>query len=83
MFFLNYRDKTAALKTLLTQEMLDRGFLASAAFYPTAAHEKQILDDYIAALDETFAVLADAIAKDDVVSRLRGPIAHSGFTRLT
>jgi glutamate-1-semialdehyde 2,1-aminomutase len=63
--------------------MLDRGFLGNTAFYPTASHEKQILDDYIAALDETFAVLADAIAKDDVVSRLRGPIVHSGFTRLT
>jgi hypothetical protein len=47
------------------------------------AHEKAILDRYIAALDETFAVLADAVAKDDAINRLRGPIAHSGFSRLT
>jgi glutamate-1-semialdehyde 2,1-aminomutase len=82
-FSLNYGDKTAALRTLLTQEMLDRGFLANTAFYPTVAHEKAILDSYISALDETFAVLADAISKDDAVNRLRGPIAHSGFSRLT
>jgi glutamate-1-semialdehyde 2,1-aminomutase len=82
-FSLNYGDRTAALRTLLTQEMLDRGFLANTAFYPTVAHEKSILDSYVAALDETFAVLAEAIVNDNVVQRLRGPIAHSGFSRLT
>jgi glutamate-1-semialdehyde 2,1-aminomutase len=82
-FSLNYGEKNAALRTLLTQEMLDRGFLANAAFYPTVAHQRTILDEYIAALDEAFAVLADAVAKDDAVSRLRGPVAHSGFSRLT
>ena len=82
-FSLNYGDRTAAMRTLLTQEMLDRGFLANTAFYPTVAHEKSILDSYIAALDETFAVLAEAAEKDDAINRLRGGVAHSGFSRLT
>jgi glutamate-1-semialdehyde aminotransferase len=82
-FSLNYGEKAAALRTLLTQEMLDRGFLANTAFYPTVAHDREILDSYVAALDEVFGILSDAVAKDDVMSRLRGPVAHAGFTRLT
>jgi glutamate-1-semialdehyde aminotransferase len=82
-FTLNYGDQAAALRTLLTQEMLDRGFLANTAFYPTVAHDKSILDGYIEALDQVFAILAQAVLKGDVHARLRGPVAHSGFTRLT
>ncbi len=82
-FSLNYGDKTTALRTLLTQEMLDRGFLANTAFYPTVAHTAEIIESYVAALDETFAVLSDAVANDDAEHRLRGPAAHVGFSRLT
>jgi len=82
-FTLNYGDETAALRTLLTQEMLDRGFLANTVFYPTVAHEEGVLHQYIAALEETFAILKQAATAHDAQKRLRGPEAHSGFSRLT
>lgn len=82
-FTLNYGDQAGALRTLLTQEMLDRGFLANTAFYATTAHERSVIDEYAAALDETFEVLAAAVAAGDVKKRLRGPVAHAGFSRLT
>jgi glutamate-1-semialdehyde 2,1-aminomutase len=82
-FSLNYGDHTSGLRTLLTQEMLDRGFLANTAFYPTVAHDSEIIRAYLSALDEVFAILREAADSGDALSRLRGPVAHSGFSRLT
>jgi glutamate-1-semialdehyde aminotransferase len=82
-FALNYGEQSGALKTLLTQEMLDRGFLANTTFYPTAAHDQSVMNQYIVALDEVFGELRQAIVEGDVLARLRGGPAHGGFARLT
>jgi glutamate-1-semialdehyde aminotransferase len=82
-FSLNYGDLALPMKTLLTQEMLDRGYLANTTFYPTLSHNRQVMEDYLAALNEVFEILACAVSEDSVSSRLRGPVAHSGFARLT
>jgi len=71
-----------ALRTLYTQEMLVRGILASHLFYPSLAHTKAHVATYLNAADDAFAVLADAVQKDDVLTRLKGPVAHTGFQRL-
>ena len=81
-FHLDHDDEKALI-TLFTQCMLDRGYLAGSYVYPTAAHVESIVDDYLAAADECFATVADAIAEGDVRDRLRGPVAHKGFQRLT
>jgi glutamate-1-semialdehyde 2,1-aminomutase len=73
----------AALTTLMTSQMLKRGFLAGAAFNATLAHETRHVTDYLAALDEVFTELATAIAAGNVADRIGGPAKHSGFTRLT
>lgn len=77
-----YGDQSQAVRTLMTQHMLDRGYLATGIFYPTAAHSEKIIDGYLAALDETFGLLKQAIDRNDVTKQLRGPIAHAGFQRL-
>jgi len=82
-FSLDYGVQSAALRTLLTQEMLDRGFLANTTFYSTAAHNQAVMEEYAAALDEVFAILRDANDSGDATKRLRGPIAQTGFARLT
>ena len=82
-FTLNYGDDSQALRTLFTQCMLDRGFLACSYMYPTLAHTDSIVADYLAAADEACGVLAEAVAQGDVLDRLRGPVAHEGFRRLT
>lgn len=74
--------KNAALLTLLTSRMLDRGFLASANCSLTLAHQNHHVQRYLNALDEVFAELANAIQSDDIEQRLDGPVKHSGFQRL-
>lgn len=70
------------LKTLYTQLMLERGFLAGVAVYPTLAHTDEIISLYDAAIDEVFEEVADALRQDNVTQRLRGSAAHTGFKRL-
>jgi glutamate-1-semialdehyde aminotransferase len=72
-----------AVRTLFTQLMLDRGFLATPSFYAMYAHQSKHVEAYADALDETFTQIAQAIAGGTVDRQLRGPVAHSGFTRLT
>lgn len=76
-------ESSRALMTLFTQEMLARGFLAAAAFYPTYAHQSEHVGQYLAAVDEVFALLKRHLAAGTVTTALRGPVAQSGFARLT
>jgi glutamate-1-semialdehyde 2,1-aminomutase len=76
-----YED-AAALKTLFTQEMLERGFLASTEFNPSVAHTPVLIKRYLKALDGVFAEIRTALDTDSVQKRLKGPIAHSHFARL-
>ena len=71
-----------ALRTLYTQLMLQRGFLAGVLIYPTLAHTDEIVDRYGEAIDDVFGVIADALSTDSVKARLAGPVAHNGFRRL-
>ena len=80
---LDYGDQNPALGTLYTQEMLDRGIIAAGNCYPNFTMTDAILDEYYAALDEVFPILADAADKHDAESRLRGPVGHADFRRLT
>lgn len=69
--------------TLFTQSMLDRGFLAGKAFYASFAHTDEMIEDYLNAVRESFEIVAVALADGSVESRLRGPVAQTGFARLT
>jgi len=71
-----------AMRTLFTQLMLDRGFLASNAFYAMYAHQTAHVEAYAVAVAEVFAEIRDAVSRGEVEGRLRGPVAHAGFYRL-
>lgn len=73
----------AALGTLFTTRMLDRGFLIGSGFYPSLAHAERHVDTCMAAANEVFPEIADAIRLGDAASRLGGPVRHTGFARLT
>jgi len=62
--------------------MLEQGFMAGCAIYPTLAHNDEILNKFTGTADAVFAKLAKAIAQDQVESSLRGPVAHTTFQRL-
>lgn len=72
----------AAYKTLITQEMLDKGYLAATSVYTCLAHTPDIVDGYFDALYPVFALVAECEAGRDVSSLLRSPICHTGFKRL-
>lgn len=71
-----------ALRTLYTQLMLERGYLAGTSIYPTLAHSPAIVERHAEAIDAVFGELAQAIGAADMHARLKGPEAHSGFRRL-
>ncbi len=76
-------DQKDALRTLYTQWMLDRGFLAGVQFSPTLAHTDETVDLFQQAVDEVFAQVAQALSEGRIEAHLRGPVAHTGFRRLT
>ena len=79
-------EHAAALGTLLTARMLDRGFLTGSGFYPSYAHKQHHITRYLAAIEPVFVELAEAIRLGDVLQRLQSigvPVRHSGFARLT
>lgn len=70
-------------KTLLTQQMLDQGFLATTLLYASTAHTPELLDRYFAALDPVFKLISDCESgRQEASALLRGPICHGGFKRL-
>ena len=73
----------AAYKTLITQEMLKKGFLASTQFYACTDHNDQYLDLYFDALSNIYKMIYKCESETlDINSLLEGPICHSGFKRL-
>jgi len=72
-----------ALRTLYTQQMLAQGFLAGTGLYATLAHTDAVVDLYGEAIDKVFAEIAAMLSDGDVTKHLKGPVAHSGFRRLT
>ncbi len=76
-------EQKQAARTLFTQIMLERGFLATGAFYATFAHQDQHVEGYLESAEDAFKVVAQALATGSVIDQLRGPVAHTGFTRLT
>ncbi len=76
-------ELSRAVMTLFTQEMLDRGYLAAAGFYPTYAHKPDLIARYLGAVEEVFGVIRQHLDRGTVLTALRGPVAQSGFARLT
>ena len=81
-FSFDYKN-ALAIKTLFTQEMLKRGFLATTIIYVSYGHTEKHVRDYLAAVDDVFCIISEAVKQNKVEKLLDGPIAHSGFQRLT
>jgi|AntAceMinimDraft_1070359.scaffolds.fasta_scaffold03890_3 glutamate-1-semialdehyde 2,1-aminomutase len=75
-------DNALAYKTLITQEMLAKGYLASNSVYVCTEHTPEVLDGYFNELDSIFAIIKKCEEGLDVMSLLKGPECHSGFKRL-
>ncbi len=82
-FTFDYGTESMAVKTLFTQEMLARGFLAGTLFYVSYAHKDKHIKAYASAANEVFGIIKKAIETKQLKKYLKGPISHSGFARLT
>ena len=75
-------DNDLEYKTLITQEMLKKNFLATNAIYTCINHTPSVIDDFILALDPIFKDIKECENGKDVKKLLEGPTCHSGFKRL-
>ena len=71
-----------AYKTLITQEMLSKGYLAATSVYVCTDHTQDVVGNYFQTLDPIFALIRECEDGRDVMSLLKGPICHGGFKRL-
>jgi glutamate-1-semialdehyde 2,1-aminomutase len=69
-------------KTLITQEMLKKGYLAANSVYACTEHKQVIVDRYFIELDPIFAIIKECEDGLDINTLLDGPLCHSGFKRL-
>ncbi len=68
------------LKTVFTQEMLKRGFLASNLIYVSYAHTQEIVDKYLENAADVFKMIASN--KGSLEGVLETEVSHGGFKRL-
>ena len=70
-------------KTLISQEMLKKGILASTNFYASTAHTNDEFEIYFNVLDEIFKKISKCeVGEIQIEDLIEGPICHSGFKRL-
>lgn len=69
-------------KTLITQEMLSKGYLAGNSVYVCTEHTPEVVAGFFEALDQVFALIKECEDGRDVMSLLKGPVCHAGFKRL-
>lgn len=76
-------EKALEYKTLISQEMLKKGYLASTIFYASTAHNKDNLSLYFTALDEVYKLIKKCENQElNIEKLLEGPVCHGGFKRL-
>ncbi len=75
-------ENALAYKTLVTQEMLEKGYLVGNSIYVCTEHTPEIIDDYFNSLSPVFELIKECEEGRDVMSLLKGPICHAGFKRL-
>ncbi len=79
----SFESKNAlAYKTLITQEMLSKGFLAGNSIYVCTEHTTEIIDLYFEALENVFGLIGECEKGRDINKLIKGDICHSGFERL-
>ncbi len=74
--------RALAYKTLITQEMLAKGYLASTSVYACTEHKADVIDGYFEAIDPVFKLINECEDGRDLNALLKGPICHGGFSRL-
>ena len=75
-------SNSLAYKTLMTQEMLTKGYLTGNSVYACIDHTAEVVAEYLEHLDPIFGLIKECEGGRDVMSLLKGPVCHGGFKRL-
>jgi glutamate-1-semialdehyde 2,1-aminomutase len=79
----NFKSPHAlAYKTLITQEMLKKGYLAGNCVYSCIEHKPQFVEKFFERLRPVFSLIKRCEEGGDVKNLVNGPICHSAFRRL-
>jgi glutamate-1-semialdehyde 2,1-aminomutase len=71
-----------AYKTLISQEMLKKGYLAGTSVYACIDHTPDVVSAFFEALDPVFSTVKECERGRNIIGLLEGPICHNGFKRL-
>ncbi len=77
-----FKNKNAEYKTLISQEMLKKGFLAATSIYVCVEHTTQIIEKYFEELYKVFKIIGDCEKGADINQFLKSPICKTTFDRL-
>jgi glutamate-1-semialdehyde 2,1-aminomutase len=69
-------------KTLISQEMLKHGYLASNAFYASTSHTEEMIDAFSEKLSSAFAMISQCENGVPLDLFLKSDVCYNGFTRL-
>ena len=75
-------DNWLKYKTLISQEMLKQGYLATNSVYVCIEHTDQVVNAYFEKLGSIFSIIMDCENGQNVDDLLKGPVCHAGFKRL-
>ena len=75
-------DNSLKYKTLISQEMLKKGYLASNECYLATPHSKDVIDRYLENLDGVFKLIKKCDKDNSIDEFLDGPCSIKGFKRL-
>jgi glutamate-1-semialdehyde aminotransferase len=81
-FTFNYKEPLI-LKTLFTQFMLEKGFLATTEFYASYAHTEKYIRRYLNTVEDSLYYISRFMKEGTPERLLKSQVCHSGFKRLT
>ena len=83
--FINFRILSKdwpKYKTLISQEMLKKGFLAGNSVYACTEHSDKIIKEYFEQLEPIFKTIKECESGRSIDKLLEGPVSYSDFKRL-
>ena len=72
-----------ACRTFITQEMLNKGYLAGNCIYVSTKHTPEIIDGYFDVLNEVFKTLSNCQNDEEILNLIKGGVCETNFKRLT
>jgi hypothetical protein len=81
--FIIVSDNFLKYKTFITQQMLNKNYLASNILYASISHDQKLLNNYAENLEKIFAIISKCEKGEDLIDNyLEGPVCYTGFKRL-